>query len=239
MKFFGASYLRYILEFIIIITGVVLSFYLDDLRQLNEKESYKDTLIEELLITSEEDLKQIKKITYDLNQVQVFIKQLLSDLEDKQKNISDAEVAEKYLFITQKMSVSFFPQNGTFNQLISTGSIELIDSKEFRRVLLNNYTHYYERNSANNRTLDDLYLAFGANIDPKITVSSIEEEDASFIYSDQVVSSYDIDHEFYLSNTFKAYLLTAQSMVGKNIDMLEIFSKSYSEIITLANKEIS
>ena len=239
MKFFGASYLRYILEFIIIITGVVLSFYLDDLRQLNEKESYKDTLIEELLITSEEDLKQIEKITYDLNQVQVFIKQLLSDLEDKQKNISDAEVAEKYLFITQKMSVSFFPQNGTFNQLISTGSIELIDSKEFRRVLLNNYTHYYERNSANNRTLDDLYLAFGANIDPKITVSSIEEEDASFIYSDQVVSSYDIDHEFYLSNTFKAYLLTAQAMVGKNIDMLEIFSKSYSEIITLANKEIS
>ncbi len=239
MKVFGANYFRYILEFIIIITGVVLSFYLDDLRQLNEKESYKDTLIEELLVTSQEDLKQIEKITLDLNKVQSFIKELLLDLEDKQKNISDSEIAEKYLFITQKMSVSFFPQNGTFNQLISTGSIELIDSKEFRRVLLNNYTHYYERNSANNRTLDDLYLAFGANIDPKITVTSIEKEDASFIYSDLVVSSYEIDHEFYLSNTFKAYLLTAQSMVGKNIDMLEIFSKSYSEIIALANKEIS
>tara|TARA_B100000035_G_C21016212_1_gene561947 strand:+ start:373 stop:1092 length:720 start_codon:yes stop_codon:yes gene_type:complete len=239
MKVFGANYFRYILEFIIIITGVVLSFYLDDLRQLNEKESYKDTLIEELLVTSQEDLKQIEKITLDLDKVQSFIKELLLDLEDKQKNISDAEIAEKYLFITQKMSVSFFPQNGTFNQLISTGSIELIDSKEFRRVLLNNYTHYYERNSANNRTLDDLYLAFGANIDPNITVTSIEKEDASFIYSDLVVSSYEIDHEFYLSNTFKAYLLTAQSMVGKNIDMLEIFSKSYSEIIALANKEIS
>ena len=239
MKVFGANYFRYILEFIIIITGVVLSFYLDDLRQLNEKESYKDTLIEELLVTSQEDLKQIEKITLDLNKVQSFIKELLLDLEDKQKNISDSEIAEKYLFITQKMSVSFFPQNGTFNQLISTGSIELINSKEFRRVLLNNYTHYYERNSANNRTLDDLYLAFGANIDPNITVTSIEKEDASFIYSDLVVSSYEIDHEFYLSNTFKAYLLTAQSMVGKNIDMLEIFSKSYSEIIALANKEIS
>ena len=150
MKVFGANYFRYILEFIIIITGVVLSFYLDDLRQLNEKESYKDTLIEELLVTSQEDLKQIEKITLDLNKVQAFIKELLLDLEDEQKDISDSEIAEKYLFITQKMSVSFFPQNGTFNQLISTGSIELIDSKEFRRVLLNNYTHYYERNSANN-----------------------------------------------------------------------------------------
>ena len=239
MKIIANNYIRYVLEFIIIITGVVLSFYLDDLRQLNDKESYKDTLIEELLVTSQEDLKQIEKITVDLNQVQAFIKEFLTDIEDGKKDISDAEIAEKYLFITQKMSVSFFPQNGTFNQLISTGSLELIDSKKFRRVLLNNYTHYYERNSANNRTLDDLYLAFGANIDPKITVSSIEKEDASFIYSDQIVSSYDIDHKFYLSNTFKAYLLTAQSMVGKNIDMLEIFSKSYSEIITLANKEIS
>lgn len=239
MKIIGTNYIRYFLEFIIIITGVVLSFYLDDLRQLNEKESYKDTLIEELLITSKEDLNQIEKITFDLNQVQVFIKELLADLDDGKKGIGDAEIAEKYLFITQKMSVSFFPQNGTFNQLISTGSIELIDSKEFRRVLLNNYTHYYERNSANNRTLDDLYLAFGANIDPKITVSSIEKDDASFIYSDQAVSAFDIDYEFYLSKTFKAYLLTAQSMVGKNIDMLEIFSKSYTDIITLANKEIS
>ena len=239
MKIIGTNYIRYFLEFIIIITGVVLSFYLDDLRQLNEKESYKDTLIEELLITSKEDLNQIEKITFDLNQVQVFIKELLADLDDGKKGIGDAEIAEKYLFITQKMSVSFFPQNGTFNQLISTGSIELIDSKEFRRVLLNNYTHYYERNSANNRTLDDLYLAFGANIDPKITVSSIEKDDASFIYSDQAVSAFDIDREFYLSKTFKAYLLTAQSMVGKNIDMLEIFSKSYTDIITLANEEIS
>tara|TARA_Y200000002_G_C22653657_1_gene652480 strand:+ start:171 stop:890 length:720 start_codon:yes stop_codon:yes gene_type:complete len=239
MKFKPLNYIRYLIEFVIIITGVLLSFYLDDLRQLGEKESYKDTLIEELLITSEEDLKQIEKITTDLIVVQTNIAEILADIEDGKKDLNDNEVAEKYLFITQKMSVSFFPQNGTFNQLISTGSIELIDSKKFRRVLLNNYTHYYDRNSANNRTLDDLYLAFGANIDPNITVTSTEQDDASFIYSDMIVSSYDIDQKFYLSNTFKAYLLTAQSMVGKNIDMLQIFSESYTEIIALANKEIS
>ena len=83
-----------------------------------------------------------------------------------------------------------------------------------------------------------MYLAFGANIDPFITIVATEEEDASFIYSDMVVESHDINKDFYLSNTFKAYLLTAKSMVGKNIDMLEIFSKSYSEIIALANEEI-
>ena len=124
------SYLRYVVEFLVIITGVLLSFYLDDLRQLNDKKSYKDTLIEELLITSQEDLKQITKITEDLTKVQEFIDEFLNDLSDGAKDLSDDQIAEKYLFIVQKMSVSFFPQNGTFNQLISTGSLDLIDSKD-------------------------------------------------------------------------------------------------------------
>jgi hypothetical protein len=232
------SNFRYLLEFLIIITGVFISFYLDDVRQLNEKKGYKNKLISELLVSSEQDLSQIENITKDLNQVQDNIALILEDINDGSKNLEDRVVAEKYLFITQKMSVSFFPQNGTFDQLISTGSMELINSDKFRRVLLNNYTHYYDRNSANNRTLDDLYLAFGANIDPHILVKPVEENDASFIYADKSVGDFEIDKEFYMSNIFQAYLLTAQSMVGKNIDMLNIFQNSYEEIINLANEEI-
>ena len=232
------SNFRYLLEFLIIITGVLISFYLDDVRQLNEKKGYKDKLISELLVSSEQDLAQIENITKDLNQVQSNIAMMLEDINDGSKDLQDSIIAEKYLFVTQKMSVSFFPQNGTFDQLISTGSMELIDSDKFRRVLLNNYTHYYDRNSANNRTLDDLYLAFGANIDPHILVKPIEEKDASFIYADKSVGDFEIDEEFYLSKMFQAYLLTAQSMVGKNIDMLNIFQSSYQEIIDLANEEI-
>ena len=232
------SNFRYLLEFLIIITGVLISFYLDDVRQLNEKKGYKDKLISELLVSSEQDLAQIENITKDLNQVQSNIAMMLEDINDGSKDLQDSIIAEKYLFVTQKMSVSFFPQNGTFDQLISTGSMELIDSDKFRRVLLNNYTHYYDRNSANNRTLDDLYLAFGANIDPHILVKPIEEKDASFIYADKSVGDFEIDEEFYLSKMFQAYLLTAQSMVGKNIDMLNIFQNSYQEIIDLANEEI-
>ena len=132
MKFNPFNYIRYLLEFLIIITGVLLSFYLDDLRQLGEKESYKDTLIEELLVTSQEDLKQIEKITEDLKLVQNYIAEILADIEDGKKDLADSTVAEKYLFITQKMSVSFFPQNGTFNQLISTGSIEPVSYTHLR-----------------------------------------------------------------------------------------------------------
>ena len=62
-----------------------MSFYLDDLRQLGEKESYKDTLIEEL-VTSQEDLKQIEKITEDLTIVQKNIAEI-ADIEDGKKDL--------------------------------------------------------------------------------------------------------------------------------------------------------
>jgi hypothetical protein len=235
---FQKSNLRYLVEFIIIITGVFLSFYLDDLRQLNDKKSYKDTLIEELIVSAEEDLAQLDNIVSDLDKVQIYISQILLDIADSSQNLNDAEIAEKYLFITQKMSVSFFPQNGIFNQLISTGSIELIDNNELRRTLLSIFTHYYDRNSANNRTLDDLYLAFGKDIDPYISVMPVDKNDASFIYGDKDVGTYSIDKEFYLSNKFKAYLLTASSMTDKNIDMLNIFQESYSKVVELGSEEL-
>ena len=235
---FQKSNLRYLVEFIIIITGVFLSFYLDDLRQLNDKKSYKDTLIEELIVSAEEDLAQLDNIVSDLDKVQIYISQILLDIADSSQNLNDAEIAEKYLFITQKMSVSFFPQNGIFNQLISTGSIELIDNNELRRTLLSIFTHYYDRNSANNRTLDDLYLAFGKDIDPYISVMPVDKNDASFIYGDKDVGTYSIDKEFYLSNKFKAYSLTASSMTDKNIDMLNIFQESYSKVVELGSEEL-
>ena len=108
---------RYLLEFLIIITGVLISFYLDDVRQLNEKKGYKDKLISELLVSSEQDLAQIENITKDLNQVQNNIATMLEDINDGSKDLQDSIIAEKYLFVTQKMSVSFFPQNGTLINL--------------------------------------------------------------------------------------------------------------------------
>ena len=42
MKSFAEKNIRYLLEFIVIISGVFLSFYLDDIRELGQKKQYKD-----------------------------------------------------------------------------------------------------------------------------------------------------------------------------------------------------
>jgi hypothetical protein len=228
--------LRLLAEFIVIISGVLLSFYIDDFRELQNKKLEKDILIGELVITAKEDLKQIQNLKRDLMRVQGNIQIFLEDTNDNRKDMADKQIAINYLFISEKMSVSFFPQDGIFTQLISTGSLELIESSTLKNLLLRNFTHYLDRNQANNRTLDDLYLDFVNNVDPFIAVTSKDEQDASFIYTDRIVDSYSIDSEYYLSNKFKAYLSSANTMVGKNIDMLNLFEKSYNQILELANK---
>ena len=228
--------LRLLVEFIVIISGVLLSFYIDDFRELQNKKLEKDILIGELVITAKEDLKQIQNLKRDLMKVQGNIQIFLEDTNDNRKDMADKQIAINYLFISEKMSVSFFPQDGIFTQLISTGSLELIESSTLKNLLLRNFTHYLDRNQANNRTLDDLYLDFVNNVDPFITVTSKDVQDASFIYTDRIVDSYSIDAEYYLSNKFKAYLSSANTMVGKNIDMLNLFEKSYNQILELANK---
>ena len=228
--------LRLLVEFIVIISGVLLSFYIDDFRELQNKKLEKDILIGELVITAKEDLKQIQNLKRDLMKVQGNIQIFLEDTNDNRKDMADKQIAINYLFISEKMSVSFFPQDGIFTQLISTGSLELIESSTLKNLLLRNFTHYLERNQANNRTLDDLYLDFVNHVDPFIAVTSKDVQDASFIYTDRIVDSYSIDSEYYLSNKFKAYLSSANTMVGKNIDMLNLFEKSYNQILELANK---
>ena len=118
--------LRLLAEFIVIISGVLLSFYIDDFRELQNKKLEKDILIGELVITAKEDLKQIQNLKRDLMKVQGNIQIFLEDTNDNRKDMADKQIAINYLFISEKMSVSFFPQDGIFTQLISTGSLELI-----------------------------------------------------------------------------------------------------------------
>ena len=169
---------RYLIEFIVIISGVFLSFYLDDIRQLGEKKQYKDTLIEELIITANEDVDQLNRVISELESVTISIDLMLDDISDGEINLSDDLIAASYLSVKTRMNFSFYPLSGTFDQLISTGSFELIESIELRRLLINNYTHLAQRNDANNRSLDDLWLSFVENVDPFITViPSIDEND--------------------------------------------------------------
>ena len=128
-----------ILQALVIILSVLLSFYLEQRRQVNITKQEKNYLLTDLTKTLESDIDQIELI---LNGLAVSDKNLLKLLDDINNNhtlLSDREVAE--ILLQVQIGTSFFPQDGIFNELISNGSFNLIENDELKALLLNMYTH--------------------------------------------------------------------------------------------------
>ena len=155
---------KYGLESIAIIVSVLFSFYLEDLRVTNEKTNYKNELVKNLKAIINEDLINIQNIKELQNRAYAGADLIINDMIDGKMDLDKKEIAENYLLVGQRGWVSFFPQNGSYTELISTGSLELIRSTNFRKALTNTYTHLYERNLQVSRTIDDFFLdAFFTN----------------------------------------------------------------------------
>ena len=61
-RFGPVSWRRRALELAAIITSILLSFFLEDLRQENEEIEKKDELVQDLAIVVSEDLRQIEAL---------------------------------------------------------------------------------------------------------------------------------------------------------------------------------
>ena len=59
------------------------------------------------------------------------------------------------ILIKIEVGFSFFPQDGVFNQMISTGSFELIQNTDLKKKLLKMYNHQIARNYATSQEIDN------------------------------------------------------------------------------------
>ena len=78
--------------------------------------------------------------------------EILNDIDSNHSNLSNIEAIKTLLQI--EVGFSFFPKDGIFDQLISTGTFELIKNDELKRVLLEMFNHQKERNYATSNEID-------------------------------------------------------------------------------------
>ena len=131
-----------ILQALVIILSVLLSFYLEQRRQVNITKQEKNYLLTDLTKTLESDIEQIELI---LNGLAVSDKNLLKLLDDINNNhtlLSDREVAE--ILLQVQIGTSFFPQDGIFNELISNGSFNLIENWNPKEEDLESLSYSYK-----------------------------------------------------------------------------------------------
>ena len=124
------SLLKYTIEGSVILLSILLSFYVEDIRQNKENREKKDQYLYDLSSTLESDLEQIDNLLKTLYRSTDLITEVQNDIDQNHTLFSDIDAVNKILDI--EVGISFFPQDGIFDQMISTGSFELIKNMELK-----------------------------------------------------------------------------------------------------------
>ena len=106
MKINLENFKSYTVNSVVILFSVILSFYIEGERELNEKSIYKNKLITDLINTIDEDQKQLDYIKSEMNKTVKLINEIQADINSQNSNLSKIDIINKISEI--KVSYSFF-----------------------------------------------------------------------------------------------------------------------------------
>ena len=200
--------LKYFLQSFVIILSIFISFFFEDIRKNKEDILTKNDLVSDLIISLDEDLIQIDDLLKILQDSEKKILEILNDIDLNHKNLSDLEAIKTILDI--EVGISFFPKDGIFEQLISTGTFELIKNNELKKLLLEMFNHLKDRNYATSTEIDQWNISKRGEILKKFRVRfSYNSYDGEF-YGSRTVNTFDFNRDYYLSSDFYGLLSQAQ-----------------------------
>ena len=232
--------IKYILQSIVVLLSVLLSFYIDSIRVNNQNAKYKNELVKDLQSIIENERTQIKNIKDLQIRCRNAADELIYDITQNSYKLSDREIAEKLLLLTERGSVSFFSQSSLYDELKNTGSTRLIKSDNFRYALSNTYNNLNQRNLAVSRIIDDYFFRALARINKKIIIFSKEEKSSEgYVYSDLVPTYFNIDKNYYKSNEFLGDLNQLKSLVERYLNMLNKLDESYKLLKIYSEEELN
>ncbi len=228
--------LKYFFQSFVIILSVFISFYIEDVRKDNENIITKNDLVSDLIISLDDDLVQIEELLKILQNSEKNIQEILSDIDNNHKSLSDIDAIKTILDI--EVGFSFFPKDGIFEQLISTGTFELIKNNELKRLLLQMFNHQKDRNYATSQEIDNWNIITRGEILKKFRIRfSYNSFDGKF-YGSRSVNTFYFNTNYYQSNDFYGLLSQAQNYSNMYMRLLNDIKKSYETAKSLSIEEL-
>ena len=224
--------LKYFAEFLVVFLGILLSFFIDNSIKLNSKVENKNQLLLQLSEVIEKDLEQLKVIDSTLLSVENSLDYLIDDLFSKQK-VSSKALALNFENVSWKMSLSFFPNSGVYNEIISDGAMKLIKLKTLRSSISLIYEHNSKRSQAVNRSLDDFNEEFNRYFYPYIQFRT-KEKNSKTIYSDTELIYYKVNSNYILLYYYNMILVGLHVYTNENY-----YFVSFSNCLTMASYNAS
>ena len=188
---------RYFIEATVIICGILLSLYIDELNTRNRNIETKIELLQDLNQSLDDDFSQIQTIRSILQNSLNLISYLQDDIESNHKILSDQDAVNYIIDI--EVAASFFPGMGVYNELISSGSYELVKDSELKRTLFDLYETQKERNYTISLGLDLLQTDYLKETYKEFGIRFEYEIDQGDVYGDRVLLNYDFNEQYYLS----------------------------------------
>ena len=228
--------LKYFLQSFVIILSIFISFFFEDVRKNKEDILTKNELVSDLIISLDEDLIQIDNLLEILQDSEKNILEILNDIDLNHKNLTDLEAIK--IILDTEVGISFFPKDGIFEQLISTGTFELIKNNELKKLLLEMFNHQKDRNYATSTEIDQWNISKRGEILKKFRVRfSYNSYDGEF-YGSRTVNTFDFNRDYYMSSNFYGLLSQAQYYSNMYMRLLSDIKKSYETAKSLSVEEL-
>jgi hypothetical protein len=226
----------YIIEGTVIVFSVLLSLYLGNINEFFSDKDKKRNYLIDLSITLEEDIKQIRNLITVLNNSENLIIELQNDIDKNSSSLSYEKIINNIIEI--EVGFSFFPQDGIFNQMIATGTFELIKNQYLKNNLLEMYNHQVARNYATSVEIDNFNIVFRGEPYEKFRIRfDYNLLDGEF-YGKRKLISFDFDTKYYHSNSFYGLLSQAKLYSNMYKRLLNDILNSYEETLLLCRQEI-
>ena len=229
-------FLKYGFEFVVIFFGILISLYFEQSRQNRIENERKNNSIEQL----------IKVIDQDLLQIDNFILLQLMSLESSDKLYDNLRYDEKlsedkiiyHISSVGRALKSFFPQEGIFNQLISSDLIKRINSETLKSRLFKLFNEDLKRHDVHTKEYDEFFLSFNYKLSVNFFLEHNWKIDASEVNQIEI-KKYRFNNSFYRSDEFFGNLIEARKNISAYLTELQDLKTKYSDLKSLCIDEIS
>lgn len=231
---------KYYVEAFLIFISVLSAFFLESYRENQSKIDLKNSLLVELSTAIKQDLDQIDRVKEVLNESVGSAKKLKNDFLSVIK-LEDKELAVNFAKL-RSMNVSYFPRDGLYNQLLNTGTLELIELKVLKNKLMYVYEHAMSRKQAVDLVIDEMGWRGMQNIAENIVVIyGSEESQAKLITNanDEILENFYISKNYYDSKNVIHFYSQSISLMIRYLNIIDSIQIDLNETLSLIDKELN
>ena len=226
---------KYSFEFIVIFLGILISLYFEDARQDRLENERKNKSIEQLINVIDQDINQINNFI-KLQEVSLESSDILYDNLNNEINLSEEKIMYHISSVGRALK-SFFPQEGIFNQLISSDLIKRIKSETLKTKLFKLFNEDLRRHDVHTKEYDDFFLDFNYKLSVNFFLEHNWKTDVSEV--DQIeILKYRFNNKFYESDEFFGNLIESRKNIKAYLNELNELKLKYSDLKSLCLDEI-